>query len=31
MAADGWRFHSDLVGQFGKFMLFERDAKSSRG
>ncbi len=24
MAADGWRFHSELVGQFGKAMLFER-------
>jgi hypothetical protein len=23
-AADGWRFHSDLVGQFGKLMIFER-------
>ncbi len=24
MAADGWRFHSDLAGQFGKLMIFER-------
>ena len=24
MAADGWRFHSDLAGQFGKLMVFER-------
>jgi hypothetical protein len=26
MAADGWRFHSDLVGQFGKLMIFERSS-----
>ena len=24
MAADGWRFHSDLVGQNVKMMLFEK-------
>lgn len=24
MATDGWRYHSDLVGQFGKLMIFER-------
>lgn len=24
MAADGWRFHSDLVSQNGKMMVFER-------
>jgi hypothetical protein len=24
MAVDGWRFHSDLVGQNVKIMLFER-------
>jgi len=24
MASDGWRFHSDLAGQFGKMMIFER-------
>ena len=24
MAADGWRFHSDLVGQNIKMMVFER-------
>ena len=24
MAADGWRYHSDLVGQFGKMLVFER-------
>jgi len=30
MAADGWRYHSDLVGQFGKLMIFERDPKSGR-
>ncbi len=22
--ADGWRFHSELVGPFGKLMIFER-------
>ena len=26
MAADGWRFHSDLVGQFGKMLVFERSS-----
>jgi hypothetical protein len=26
MAADGWRFHSDLAGQFGKMMVFERSS-----
>ena len=26
MAADGWRFHSDLAGQFGKMMIFERSS-----
>ena len=26
MAADGWRFHSDLAGQFGKLMVFERSS-----
>ena len=26
MAADGWRFHSDVVGQFGKMMVFERSS-----
>jgi len=24
MAADGWRFHSEAVGQYGKMMVFER-------
>ena len=24
MAAEGWRFHSDLVGQYAKMMVFER-------
>jgi hypothetical protein len=24
MAADGWRFHGDLSGQFGKMLVFER-------
>lgn len=27
MAADGWRFHSDLVGQYGKMMVFERASR----
>jgi len=27
MAAEGWRFHSDLVGQFGKMMVFERASR----
>lgn len=26
MADDGWRFHSDLSGQFGKLMVFERSS-----
>ncbi len=26
MAGDGWRYHSDLVGQFGKLMIFERSS-----
>ena len=29
MAAEGWRFHSDFVGQNAKMMLFER-ASSQR-
>lgn len=24
MAADGWRFHSEMTGQFGRMMVFER-------
>lgn len=24
MAKEGWRYHSEAVGQFGKMMIFER-------
>lgn len=24
MATDGWRFHSEMTGQFGRMMVFER-------
>ena len=27
LAAEGWRFHSDLVGQFGKMLVFERTSR----
>lgn len=24
MAADGWRFHAEMTGQFGRMMVFEK-------
>ena len=27
MAADGWKFHSDMVGQNAKMMVFERTGR----